>query len=270
MHNGNLEVIILASIIGLIFGSFVNVVIYRLPIMIERSHRNLTTKILERLRKSQSHKFKNLITPGSSCPHCYHKLRIIDNIPIVSYILLQGRCYFCQHHISLQYPLVELLSSCLCGLCAYRFGLSYQTFFGCLLTLGLIAASVIDLRHMILPDEINLPGIWLGLLISVYGIFVNSNDAIIGAILGYLSLWCVFWIFFALTKKYGIGGGDLKLFALFGAWFGWQSLQFIITLAACLGSIVGIMLILLKKHDAKKPIPFGPFLALSAYIYLLY
>lgn len=271
MHNfyAN-EIILIAGLFGLLLGSFLNVVIYRLPIMLEREQQHASYAILELIPKIFKSKFINLVNPRSTCPNCQHKLRLRDNIPLVSYLWLKGRCHFCQQKISLQYPLVELLSCILCSLCAYRFGASYQSLFACIFAMAMLVAAVIDLQHMILPDEINLPGIWLGLLLSIYGVFSNSHDALIGAMLGYLSLWCIFWIFYAITGKYGIGGGDFKLFALFGAWFGWQSLHFIITLAALTGSIVGLSLIVLKKHDPKKPIPFGPFLALSAYIYLLY
>lgn len=266
----NSATIILASVLGLIMGSFVNIVIYRLPLMIERTQQYYSYILLKMPPSIPDDKFVNLIKPGSSCPHCQHKLRLLDNIPLISYLLLKGRCHFCQHKISPQYLIVELLSCILCGLCAYKFGASYKTLFGCIFTLGLIAAAAIDWQHMILPDEINLSGTWLGLILSVYGVFVSPHDAIIGAVLGYGALWGILWLFYAITKRSGLGGGDLKLFALFGAWFGWQSLQFIITLAALTGSLVGLILIVLKKQDAKKPIPFGPFLAFSAYTYLLY
>jgi leader peptidase (prepilin peptidase)/N-methyltransferase len=269
-HLQTIEVTILASLLGLLMGSFLNVVIYRLPLMIERAQQHYSYMVLRMLPNLPESKFINLLNPRSSCMHCHHKLRLIDNIPIISYLLLRGRCHFCQHKISWQYPLVELLSCILCGICGYKFGASYKMFFSCIFTLGLIAAAMIDLKHMILPDEINLTGIWLGLILSIYGIFTNSNDAIIGAVTGYFFLWSIFWIFYIITKRNGLGGGDLKLFALFGAWFGWQSLQFIMTLAALGGSLVGIILIKMKKHDFKKPMPFGPFLALSAYIYLIY
>jgi leader peptidase (prepilin peptidase)/N-methyltransferase len=263
--------IILATLLGLLCSNLVNIIIYRLPIMLTTSQTYYSYIILKILPNIFSNsKFTSLLTPLPSCTKCNHQLRLIDNIPVLSYLLLKGRCHFCKHKIATRYLIVEILSGVLCGLCAYKFDANLSIFFACVFCLSMLAAAMIDLEHMILPDEINLSGIWLGLLLSLTSIFTNSPDAIVGAVLGYLSLWCIFWIFYALTGKYGIGGGDFKLFALFGAWFGWQSLHFIITVAAFSGSIVGLYLIIFKKLKVSKPIPFGPFLILSAYIYLFY
>ncbi|MDH5393750.1 MAG: A24 family peptidase [Gammaproteobacteria bacterium] len=255
-------------LLGLSIGSFLNVVIYRLPLMLEKDWRSQCRDLLALDQPTEAP--ITLSTPASSCPHCQHKIRIWQNIPVISYLLLKGRCSQCQSPISIQYPLVELLTAALSLVIALRFGVSLQTVFGLILTWSLIAMSVIDLHKLILPDDITLPVLWLGLIISLLAVFTDPVSSIIGAVAGYLVLWSVYQLFKLLTGKEGMGYGDFKLLALFGAWFGWEQLPLVIILSSATGAVIGILMIALTKHQRDTPIPFGPYLALAGWISMVW
>lgn len=263
-----LLVALLAALFGLSVGSFLNVVIYRLPVMMQRTwHRECAT--LAGKASAPEERF-DLMLPRSRCPHCGHQLTARDNIPILSYLLLRGRCRACGSPISPRYPLVELLTAVLTVVTALHFGATWQGLFAVLLTWALIALSFIDFDQQLLPDSITLPLLWLGLLLSLFGIYTDSHASIIGAAAGYLSLWSVYHLFRLLTGKEGMGYGDFKLLALFGAWLGWQSLPLIILLSSAVGAVFGISLILFRGRDRNIPIPFGPYLAIAGWIALLW
>jgi leader peptidase (prepilin peptidase) / N-methyltransferase len=257
-----------AAVLGLIVGSFLNVVIHRLPLMLEREWRRQCEELSGKEPTPQE--TYNLVYPRSGCPHCGHKIRAWENIPVLSYVLLRGRCASCKARISLQYPLVEALTAALSVWAIARFGLNAAGLSALLLTWALIALSVIDFRHTLLPDDITLPFLWLGLLLSIAGVYAGPVDAILGAVLGYGSLYAVFHVFKWITGKDGMGFGDLKLFALFGAWLGWQALPGIILLSSLVGALTGFALILFRGRDRQLPIPFGPFLSVAGWIYLMY
>ncbi len=256
------------TVIGLFVGSFLNVVIHRLPIMMQRSWRSQCQELLE-LKQEPQETF-NLNRPRSRCPHCGHMISALENIPVLSYLLQRGRCKHCREPISVRYPLIELFTALMTGITAWHFGFGWPALFAVLLTWALIAMSFIDIEHHLLPDDITLPFLWLGLGLSLFGIFTGMQEAIIGAIAGYLSLWLVYWAFKLLTGKEGMGYGDFKLFALFGAWLGWQSLPLVILLSSLVGAAIGIAMIVLRGRDRQLPIPFGPYLAAAGWIALLW
>jgi leader peptidase (prepilin peptidase)/N-methyltransferase len=257
-----------AVLFGLAIGSFLNVVIYRLPIMMERAWRRDCGEFSGKAPE-QEERF-DLSMPRSRCPHCGHTITARDNIPVISYLMLRGRCRACGAHISLRYPLVEILTAVLTVVTALHFGFGWQALFAVLLTWSLIALSFIDFDKQLLPDSITLPLLWLGLLLSLFGIYTDSQASIIGAAAGYLSLWSIYHLFRLLTGKEGMGYGDFKLFALFGAWLGWQSLPLIILLSSAVGAVIGISLIMFRGRDRSIPIPFGPYLAIAGWIALLW
>jgi leader peptidase (prepilin peptidase) / N-methyltransferase len=283
--------IAIVFLLGLLVGSFLNVVIHRLPIMMDRDWRRhceelnaagannsagSTEKNAHQRPAPDDPRF-NLLTPRSQCPACRAPIHAWQNIPLVSYLLLRGRCAACGVHISARYPLVELISGVLSALVAWRFGFSWELLAALLFTWSLIALSGIDIDHQLLPDSITLPLLWLGLLISLayssqgsFSIPVDPRTSIIGATAGYLSLWSVYHLFRLLTGKEGMGYGDFKLFAVFGAWCGWQMLLLIILIAASVGAVVGIALIVLRRHGRDVPIPFGPYLAAAGWIALMW
>ncbi|VAW91815.1 Leader peptidase (Prepilin peptidase) / N-methyltransferase [hydrothermal vent metagenome] len=269
-------VAIVTVVIGLIFGSFLNVVIHRLPKMLMREWSEDCIGFLSEQDKTFSYKQAtlanpyNLAVPGSSCPNCDHKITLLENIPVLSYLFLKGRCSQCSIKISPRYPFIELLTSLLTLAVVLQFGLNWQTFFALILTWNLIALSGIDFDHQYLPDNLTLPFIWLGLLLNIFNLYTDINSAVIGAIAGYLSLWTVYQLFKLVTKKEGMGFGDFKLLAVFGAWFGWQSLGVIIILSSIAGAIIGIGLILFKNQSLSKKIPFGPYLAIAGWIFMLW
>ncbi len=259
------------ALVGLLVGSFLNVVIYRLPVMMKRSWQQECNEYLGLANESHATEAPfNLIFPLSRCPACNTAIKPYQNIPVISYIFLQGKCANCANPIALRYPLIEAFTAITSFLVASHFGYSPQTLFALVLTWSLIALSFIDIDHNLLPDSITLPVLWLGLLLSVFGLFAESHDSIIGAIAGYLILWSVYKAFKWLTGKEGMGYGDFKLLALFGAWLGWQSLPLIIFLASLVGSIIGISMILIFRHDRNIPIPFGPYLAAAGWIALMW
>jgi len=253
--------IALSSILGLLIGSFLNVVIYRVPKMMEREwHKNC----LELQGKEAPAQTKlSLAKPRSACPKCQHQITALENIPVISYLLLGGKCKSCKTKISMRYPLVELLTGALLGFIAYQFGYTYITLFAWLFTLALITLTFIDFDTQLLPDDITLPLLWLGLLFNLNSGFTDLQSAVVGAIAGYLTLWFIYWLFKLVTGKEGMGYGDFKLLAVIGAWFGWQLLPAVILLSSVLGSVIGIALILMKGKSGNTAIPFGPFLALG-------
>lgn len=257
------------TFISLLIGSFLNVVIARLPLILMRNWRKECFEYLELPNKDSDSKI-SLFLPRSYCPNCKATLLARDNIPILSYIILGGKCRTCKSHISIQYPLIESLTAILCMLVAWKFGVTWQTVAGCLLTQVLIAQSGIDFKHKIIPDEITLSVLWLGIIISIATIFCDSESSIIGAACGYLSLWLMYWLFYITTKKEGMGYGDFKLLAMLGAWLGWQMLPFIVIFSSILGSAVGLSLLLFTTSTRNTRIPFGPFLAIAGWLALMW
>jgi leader peptidase (prepilin peptidase)/N-methyltransferase len=264
----------MVGFVGLCVGSFLNVVIYRLPIMMERDWRAQSAELLEVANPDSTHDGEietfNLNTPNSRCPGCNTPIRAWQNIPVVSYLMLGGQCAKCKTSISIRYPLVELLTAILSVLIAWHFGFSLQTLFALFLTWALIALTLIDFDHQLLPDIITLPLLWLGLFASLFNVFTDSQNSIIGAIAGYLSLWSVYMAFKLVTGKEGMGFGDFKLLAVFGAWFGWKLLPVIILMSSVIGAVVGISLIVCFKRGREVPIPFGPYLAGAGFFALFY
>jgi leader peptidase (prepilin peptidase)/N-methyltransferase len=275
-----------AFLLSLLIGSFLNVVIHRLPVMLDRQWREQASEMLADASASspqptaQSPKPSppyNLVTPRSACPHCNAPIRAHQNIPVVSYLLLGGKCANCGTGISPRYPIVELATAILSAAVVWRFGWHWQSAAALFFTWALVALTVIDLDHQILPDIITLPLLWLGLLLSLawHGglsqpIPADPTSAIIGGAAGYLTLWSVYWAFKLLTGKEGMGYGDFKLFGAFGAWMGWQMLPLILLLSAFAGAVIGIVLIVARGRDRNIPIPFGPYLAAAGWIALMW
>jgi len=259
-------------ILGLLVGSFLNVVIYRLPIMMNNDWKEQCCELLElEINESNGNKSNyNLVVPRSRCPSCSHQIKAIENIPVISYIFLKGKCSQCNTKISLRYPFIEFLSAITVTLVAYYFGISLQTIFAIFLTWALIALSMIDFDHQLLPDDITLPFLWIGITLSLFNIYTDIESSVLGAIFGYGSLWLVYISFKIITGKEGMGHGDFKLLAMFGAWFGWQALPLIIILSSVVGATIGISLIIFKSHDRNTAIPFGPYLAIAGWVYLIW
>lgn len=262
--------ILIITLLGLIIGSFLNVVIHRLPKMMESDWHSQCLTFLEMDEPKEPKKRYTLSQPPSHCPKCKHPIAAFENIPVISFLLQKGKCRHCGEPISWRYPMIELTTAILSGIIAFYYGMSPAVIFALLLTWALIALTVIDYDKQLLPDSITLPLLWLGLLLSTQTIFTDMNSSIIGAAVGYLSLWSIYWSFKLLTGKEGMGYGDFKLLALFGAWFGWQSLPLILILSAGVGAVVGIGLILFKNHQRQQPIPFGPYLASAGWIAMIW
>lgn len=258
------------GILGLIVGSFLNVVIYRLPIMMEREWRMQCAELLKVPAQLSSNETFNLIQPRSRCPHCGHQITALENIPVLSYLWQRGQCTACRQTISPRYPLIEILSAMLAIITAWHFGFGWTLLAALILTWALLAASMIDFNHQLLPDSITLPLLWLGIICNLLGLYTDIVSSVIGAIAGYLSLWSVYWLFKLLTGKEGMGYGDFKLLAMLGAWMGWQALLLIVLLSSLVGAVVGISLILWRRHDRNVPIPFGPYLAAAGWLNLLW
>ncbi len=248
-------------ILGLLFGSFLNVVIYRMPKIMEREWHNNCLTLQGKEVPEQTP--LSLSLPRSSCPKCNHSITALENIPIISYLFLGGKCKGCKTKISMRYPLVEALTGALLGLIAYQLGYTFTTLFAWIFTLALITLTFIDYDTQLLPDDITLPLLWIGLLFNLNGGFTDLKSAVIGAIIGYLILWSIYWLFKIATKKEGMGYGDFKLLAAIGAWFGWQLIPAVILLSSVLGAAIGIALIAFKGKSGQTAIPFGPFLALG-------
>lgn len=264
-------------VVALLIGSFLNVVIYRLPIMMERDWREQCEEITATPAENLPEGRFDLLAPGSNCPSCGHKIGALQNIPVLSYLLLGGKCAGCKKPISARYPAVELLTGILSAVVAWRFGFGWEAAAGIGLTWALVAISGIDIDHQIIPDSISLPLIWVGLALSLWSpvdgadmLFVDPATAIAGALIGYLSLWSIYQLFRLITGKEGMGYGDFKLLAALGAWLGWQMLPLIILLSAVVGAVTGIAMIAFKRHERSMPIPFGPYLAAAGWIAMLW
>ncbi len=253
-------------VLGLLVGSFLNVVIHRLPIMMEKQWKNECTQMLNPDAEPEEAEKYNLLVPHSACPKCSHKIRPWENIPVISYLLLKGRCSQCKTGISVRYPIIELAAGLLAMGSALVYGPGMASFMICILCWMLLAMSMIDVDHQLLPDSMTLPLLWLGLLVNTTGMFTSLEDAVYGAIAGYLSLWSVYWLFKLTTGKEGMGYGDFKLLAALGAWMGWQFLPLIILLSSLVGAVVGISMIVIRGRDRNIPIPFGPYLAAAGLI----
>ena len=249
----------LCTIIGLLVGSFLNVVIHRLPKMMEREWQEQCAELRGETPPAAAP--LNLFVPRSRCPHCGHQIGALENIPILSWMMLKGRCRGCSAPISARYPVVEALGGLLSGYAAWHFGPGWQAAGALLLLWALIALTFIDLDTQYLPDSITLPLVWLGLLFNLGQTFVPLETAVIGAMAGYLALWLIFWAFKLATGKEGMGYGDFKLLAALGAWMGWKMLPLTILFSSLVGAVVGISLILFRRHGRDIPIPFGPYLA---------
>ncbi|WP_421302986.1 prepilin peptidase [Aeromonas veronii] len=260
----------LVFLFSLMIGSFLNVVIHRLPIMLEREWQAEYRSYFTPDEEATAPECYNLMVPRSACPHCGHAITALENIPLLSWLWLKGRCRDCQAPISARYPLVELLTALLSVAVAMVITPGWGTLAALLLTWVLVALTFIDLDKMLLPDQLTLPLLWGGLLFNLASGFVPLADAVIGAMAGYLVLWSLYWAFKLLTGKEGMGYGDFKLLAALGAWLGWQALPIILLLSSLVGAVIGISLIALQKHHQGKPIPFGPYLAIAGWIALLW
>lgn len=254
---------------SLVVGSFLNVVIYRLPIVLERSWRRDCEELIPGTAPQETEAF-NLVVPRSRCPHCGHAIRAWENIPVISYLFLGGKCSECKAPISLRYPLIETLTAVASTATALQLGPTLAGLAAVLLVWGLIALAFIDFDHQILPDVIVLPGIWIGLLLNTQNLFTSLESAVYGAVAGYVSLWLVYQLFKLVTGKEGMGFGDFKLFALFGAWLGWQQLPLVILLSSAAGAVLGLAMILVAGRDKQLPMPFGPFLCIAGWIAMLW
>jgi len=264
-------------ILALLIGSFLNVVIHRLPIMMERSWREQCRELTETTVGELPEGRFDLVVPRSRCPSCGHQITALQNIPVLSYVLLRGKCAGCGQPISPRYPIVELLTAVLTGIVAWHFGFGWEAAAGIAMTWTLIAISVIDIDHQYIYDNVVLPLIWAGLALSLFHplpgadtLFIDPKSAIVGALAGYLSLWSVYHLFRLLTGKEGMGYGDFKLLGALGAWLGWKMLPLIILMSAVVGAVTGILLIAFKRHERSAPIPFGPYLAAAGWIAMLW
>ena len=258
--------IALTGLLGLLVGSFLNVVILRLPKRLEHDWRSQARELLGH-EDTQEAAPPDLVKTGSHCPSCKHKLAALDNIPLVSWLALRGRCRYCGVRISWQYPLVELLTALASAAIAWKLGFGWPLAAGLMFTWILIAASGIDARTQLLPDQLTLPLLWLGLLLSLVSMFVTPPIAIVGAAIGYLSLWSVYWLFKLATGKEGMGYGDFKLLGALGAWMGPMSLLPIVLLSSLIGALVGGTMLALRGQDRSTPIPFGPFIAAAGWVW---
>lgn len=260
-----------SALLGLIVGSFLNVVIVRLPLVLEREWRNQCGQLLDCQEATpQPATPFNLIVPRSHCPACGHPIAALENVPVLSYLWLKGRCRACRNPISARYPMVEILSGALTAMIAWHFGFGPEAVGAMVLTWALIALTFIDLEHQLLPDNITIPLLWLGLSLNLFGIFTTLEASLIGAIAGYGTLWLVYQLFRLTTGKEGMGFGDFKLMAALGAWLGWQTLPMVILLSSAVGAVVGLVLVMVRNRDKNLPIPFGPYIALAGWIALLW
>lgn len=258
--------ITIVTVIALQVGSFLNVVIHRLPVMMKRQWRGECLEFLEQQADENETKY-NLATPRSACPECNHTITALENIPLLSYLFLKGKCSGCGTRISPRYPLVEFTTALLSGLMAWHFGFTVQLGFSLVLLWSLIALTMIDFDEQLLPDSIVMPLLWLGLLGSLWKVNgIEPSAAIIGAAVGYLSLWSIYHLFRIITGKEGMGYGDFKLLAVLGAWMGWEMIPLIVILSSIAGAVVGSLMIAFKLHERGKPIPYGPWLAIAGLI----
>jgi leader peptidase (prepilin peptidase)/N-methyltransferase len=262
----------------LLIGSFLNVVIHRLPMMMEREWREQAEELQNSPPEHELPEGRfDLVAPRSRCPSCGHLITALQNIPVISYLVLRGRCANCKTPISVRYPLVELLTAVLAAICAWHFGVGWEALMAIVMTITLVAIAMIDADTQLIPDSIVLPLMWLGLAMSLFHpfpdtsvLFISPKDAIVGAMAGYLTLWSVFWLFKLVTGKDGMGYGDFKLLAALGAWLGWQQLPIIILMSAVVGALINIVMIVARGRDRSVPIPFGPYLAAAGWITMLW
>ena len=269
--------IAVAFAFALMIGSFLNVVIYRLPLMMQREWREQCEELQSAPAPELPEGAFNLVMPRSRCPSCGTPIAAWQNIPVLSYLLLSAQCANCQAKIAVRYPLVELFTAVAAAVCAWRFGFGWEALLAIGLSCALIAISLIDVDHQLIPDSIVMPLLWVGLVMSLFHplagaetLFIAPQEAIIGALAGYLSLWIVYQLFKLITGKEGMGYGDFKLLAALGAWLGWQALPTIILMSAVVGAVIGIAMIVFRGRDRQLPIPFGPYLAAAGWITLLY
>lgn len=256
-------------ILGLMVGSFLNVVIYRLPVMMERSWKAECAECFPEANIEVDETRFNLVLPRSRCPECNHVIGSLENIPLISWLWQKGRCKHCSCKISARYPSIELLTGLMSLAVAWVFPVGWPALFALIFTWVLISLTFIDFDTMLLPDQLTLPLLWLGLLVNFSGTFTTLNDAVLGAVFGYLALWSIYWLFKLVTGKEGMGYGDFKLLAALGAWFGWQALPLIILLSSFAGAIIGIIVIASSKDKQSRPLPFGPYLAIAGWLYLV-
>lgn len=261
---------VVATVFGLLVGSFLNVVIYRLPVMMEREWRSECQHFLGISQEGEKHPPFNLMVPRSRCPNCNHNITALENVPVISYLFLKGKCRGCGTHISLRYPAVEMVTGLITLVMAIHFGVTLQAILAAILGWSLITLTLIDYDHQLLPDSITLPVMWLGIISNTSGQFTSLPASVYGAVAGYMVLWTVYIVFKIVTGKEGMGHGDFKLLAMLGAWMGWQMLPLIIVVSSLIGSVVGIGLILFRGHSRAQPIPFGPYLAVAGLIAFLY
>lgn len=255
---------------GLVVGSFLNVVIHRLPIMMERQWQQESQAILHPEAEPEPQPAYNLMTPASTCPSCQHKIRAWENIPVISYLFLKGKCAGCKRRIAPRYPAIEIISALMTLVIGLNCGISLETLAFCLFGWSLLALTMIDYDTQLLPDSITLPLLWAGLILNSFDLVVSLDQALWGAVIGYLSLWSVYWVFKLLTGKEGMGYGDFKLLAALGAWLGWMKLPLIILLSSLVGTIAARWLIFTKRQDRSNPIPFGPYLAIAGFVALVW
>lgn len=259
--------LVVVGFFSLLIGSFLNAAIYRIPIMLQQSWREECEELFggENEQTDSKEKF-NLFVPRSQCPHCGHMITALENIPVLSYLFLGGKCSSCKTKISIQYPVLEILTALISIFVAWKVGFGWQTLAALVLTWTLITLSMIDAKTMLLPDSLTLPLMWLGIAVNYHGMFVDLQSSVLGAMFGYLSLWSLFHVFKLITGKEGMGYGDFKILAALGAWGGWQILPFTIFAASTLGAIIGILIIVIQRQKESQPIPFGPWLALAGFI----
>ncbi|MFJ3263573.1 prepilin peptidase [Pseudomonas sp. NPDC086581] len=264
-----LAFVLCVTLLGLLVGSFLNVVIHRLPRMMELDWQQQARETLG-LPEGEKLPTYNLVLPNSQCPQCAHEIKPWENIPVVSWLALGGKCSSCKAPISKRYPLIELTCGVLSAFIAWHYGFGWQAGAMLLLTWGLLAMSMIDVDHQLLPDALVLPLLWLGLIVNYFGLFTSLGDALWGAVFGYLSLWSVYWLFKLITGKEGMGYGDFKLLAMLGAWGGWQVLPLTILFSSLVGAVLGVIMLRLRNAETSTPIPFGPYLAIAGWIALLW
>ena len=268
LQHSPLSFIAFSTVLGLIVGSFLNVVIHRMPKMMEREWAEQCASLRgEELPAAAPY---NLVIPRSACPSCGHRISAWENIPVISWLILRGRCASCAAPISVRYPLVEAVTGVLSGFAAWHYGFGLAGFAALLLVWALVALTFIDFDTQLLPDDITLPLLWLGLLFNSADAFTDLKSAVIGAVAGYLALWSVYWMFKLIMKKEGMGYGDFKLLAAIGAWFGWIMLPLVILLSSLVGAIVGVVLMVAAKRGRNVPMPFGPYLAGGALVALFW
>ena len=260
--------LVAALVLGALIGSFLNVVIYRLPVMMERAWQDELA--FSQDKEPESRERFNLVTPRSRCSQCGHMIAALENIPILSWLALRGKCSACKTPISARYPLVELFTALLFVACAWTFGSTLQAVAAMLFCATLVTLTGIDLDTQLLPDQLTLPLLWIGLLLNIFGIFARLPDAVIGAAAGYLTLWSVYWLFKLITGREGMGYGDFKLLAALGAWFGWQALPMLLLVSSVVGAVVGIAILVVQKKGRNTAIAFGPYLAIAGLITLFF